>query len=102
MSVAEILEKVKSLTPQERKQLIKRLIDSMVEDQACIKDEDWDRMLDRLLVIFDKNDWQAFNVDNPTQWVNERKGTTNRPIKADDKNAVVRLPRTQKISALKT
>lgn len=73
MTLTEILDQANALSPQERKKLIKLLIESLDEEKDFVRDETWNQTLDSLLRTFDANDWTLLEVADPAAWVNQHK-----------------------------
>jgi hypothetical protein len=74
MTITEILEQAKALSPQERKELAKRLIDMMDAPQqidAAESGEHWGKALLRLLDEVGPIDLIYPEIEDPTEWVKQ-------------------------------
>ena len=62
-----------NLSPTERLQLIEQVASSVERDLrvAPPDNEHWGQALLRLLDTLDMQDWQAMEVDDPVEWVNQ-------------------------------
>lgn len=72
MSVAEILEQAKALTPAERKELTKLLIDTLDVSQPSSTgepDEHWGQSLNRLLDEIGPIEMKYPEIEDPVAWV---------------------------------
>ena len=72
MTVSEILEQVKTLSPQERKELAKLLID-MMDMPAAVPtgepEEHWGKSLNKLLNEIGPIDFKYPEIEDPVEWV---------------------------------
>jgi hypothetical protein len=78
MTVAEIMQQAQALSPQERKELVILLVDSLnverpVSDEPA---EHWGKALNRLLDSLDMADWEA--IDDPVAWVKQQRAAERR------------------------
>lgn len=74
MTVSEILEQVKTLSPQERKELAKLLIDMMdVPDEVPVDapKEHWGKNLLRLLDEIGTIEMVHPEIEDPVEWVKQ-------------------------------
>jgi hypothetical protein len=74
MTITEILEQAKALSPQERKELAKRLIDMMDAPQrieAAESEEHWGKSLLRLLDEVGPIDLIYPEIEDPVEWVKQ-------------------------------
>lgn len=74
MTISEILEQVKTLSPQERKELAKMLIDMMDVPQpveAPEPGEHWGRNLLRLLDELGPIEMKYPEIEDPVEWVKQ-------------------------------
>lgn len=74
MTFTEILEQAKFLSPQERKELAKRLIDMMDAPQQIEKaesEEHWGKSLLRLLEEVGPVDLIYPEIEDPVEWVKQ-------------------------------
>jgi hypothetical protein len=73
MTVAEIMEQAKTLSAQERKELVKQLVDTLeiVSPIAADADEQepWGKRLVRLLQQTDLADWGDPSIEDPVEAV---------------------------------
>ncbi|HLU12258.1 MAG TPA: hypothetical protein VK003_21450 [Oceanobacillus sp.] len=72
MTVADILDQAKALSPQERKELAKLLIDTLdvaPEPKAHQPEEHWGKNLLRLLNELDPIELIHPEIDDPVEWV---------------------------------
>lgn len=72
MTLSEILEQVKTLSPQERKELAKLLIDMMDMPGAVATsepEEHWGKSLNRLLDEIGPIDFKYPEIEDPVEWV---------------------------------
>jgi hypothetical protein len=68
MTVTEILEQVKALSPQERKELAKLLID-MMDTPADMPEEHWGKSLNRLMDEIGPIEMKYPEIEDPVEWV---------------------------------
>jgi hypothetical protein len=75
MSIKEIMKQAQVLSPQERKELVKLLVDSLdVESPTPNEpDEHWGQTLNQLLDSLDMRDWENLDVDDPVEWVKQQR-----------------------------
>ena len=70
MTVAEILEQAKILSPQERKELVKLLVDTLDEPQQIIEaDEHWGHSLNQLMDTVEPIEMKYPEIEDPVEWV---------------------------------
>lgn len=72
MTIGEILEQVKTLSPQERKELAKLLIDMMDMPrsiQASEPQEHWGKSLNKLLDEIGPIEFEYPEIEDPVEWV---------------------------------
>ncbi|GAB4529565.1 MAG: hypothetical protein OHK0046_49540 [Anaerolineae bacterium] len=71
MTVAEVLEQAKTLTPEERKELVKLLIDTLdVQPQTISSGDDhWGRKLLQLLDTLEPLELIHPEIEDPVAWV---------------------------------
>ncbi|MEQ8672241.1 MAG: hypothetical protein RLP44_01205 [Aggregatilineales bacterium] len=71
MTIAEIMQQAQALSPQERKELVKLLVDSLeVNDKPPTTVEvHWGKNLISLLDQLDFTDWTDIDIDDPVEWV---------------------------------
>lgn len=75
MTVSEIMQQAQSLSPQERKELVKLLVDSL-EVTAPVgmgKHVHWGENLVQLLDELDMSEWKEMDFDDPVSWVKENR-----------------------------
>lgn len=75
MSIAEIFDQAKVLSPHERKELAKLLIDSLdVEPSAAnTQEEHWGQSLVRLLNELGPIEMANPEIEDPVEWVQEQR-----------------------------
>jgi hypothetical protein len=75
MTVAEIMEQAQTLSLQERKELVKLLVDSLDVEQQTSREPDvhWGRALNALLDSLDMHDWEEISIDDPVEWVKQQR-----------------------------
>ncbi len=78
MTITEILKQAEALSPQERKELAKLLIDSLDVETSEDRQEHWGQMLNRLLDSLDMKDWEALDIDDPVEWVKQQRAQDQR------------------------
>jgi hypothetical protein len=74
MSVAEILEQIKALSPTERKELVKQAIDLLDAPQVLAEnktDEHWGQSLVRLLNELEPIELIHPEIEDPVEWVKQ-------------------------------
>lgn len=76
MTVAEILEQVKKLTPEERDELVERLtaLDELEDDEPSLsenKTEHWGQSLNRLLDDLGPIELLYPEIEDPVAWVKQ-------------------------------
>lgn len=72
MTISEILEQVRTLSPQERKELVKLLIDMMdmpASVPASEPEEHWGKNLLRLLDEIGPIELKYPEIEDPVEWV---------------------------------
>jgi len=72
MTVSEVLEQAKALKPNERKELMKLLVDTFDVEPAVTAEtteEHWGKSLNRLLDTLDTSDWENLEIEDPVAWV---------------------------------
>lgn len=72
MTVADILEQVKALSSEERKELAKRVIDMIDDPQtpsAAESSEHWGKALNKLLDEIGPIDMLYPEIEDPVEWV---------------------------------
>jgi hypothetical protein len=72
MTISKILEQVKTLSPQERKELTKLLIDMMDAPQqveAAESEEHWGKSLNRLMDEIGPIEMIYPEIEDPVEWV---------------------------------
>jgi hypothetical protein len=72
MTLAEILEQAKALSPQERKELAKLLIDMMdapPQGEAAESEEHWGKGLNRLMDEIGPIEMKYPEIEDPVEWV---------------------------------
>lgn len=77
MTVTEIMKQAQVLSPQERKELVKLLVDSLDVEKPTLNEpeEHWGQALNRLLDSLDTRDWESLDVDDPVAWVKQQRET---------------------------
>ncbi|MAS36304.1 MAG: hypothetical protein CL610_20030 [Anaerolineaceae bacterium] len=81
MSVAEILEQAKALSPQERKELAKSLIDMMdapEPGEAAAPAEHWGKSLNQLLDEIGPIELKYPEIEDPVEWVKHLRAESRR------------------------
>lgn len=76
MTIAEILDQAKALSPQERKELAKLLIDTLDvpdEPKAGEPQEHWGQSLVRLLKELGPIEMANPEIEDPVEWVKEQR-----------------------------
>ena len=71
MTVAEIMRQAQTLSPQERKELVKLLVDSLdvVEQSANVPEEHWGQSLNQLLDELGPIEMMYPEIEDPVEWV---------------------------------
>lgn len=72
MTVQEVLEQAQALSLQERKELVKLLVDTLDAAPAPApqaEEEHWGKSLNQLLDTLDTSDWDTLEGDDPVAWV---------------------------------
>jgi len=72
MTVAEIMEQAKTLSVQERKELVKRLVDTLdlpPEQKPDEPEEHWGKSLNRLLDAIGPIEMLYPEIEDPVEWV---------------------------------
>lgn len=72
MTVAEVFEQAKSLSPQERKELVKLLVDTLdVQPQAepAAPEAHWGKNLNRLMEEIGPIEMLYPEIEDPVEWV---------------------------------
>jgi hypothetical protein len=70
MTVTEIMKQAQGLSPQERNELVKLLVDSLdvARPEPNEQTEHWGQALNRLLDSLDMSDWESLDIDDPVGW----------------------------------
>jgi len=72
MTVAEIMEQAKTLSAQERKELVKQLVDTLdlaPEQKSDEPEEHWGKSLNRLLDEIGPIEMLYPEIEDPVEWV---------------------------------
>lgn len=72
MTVAEILEQAKTLSPQERKELVKLLVDALDDPQqpeTTEPEEHWGKSLNQLMDEIGPIEMKYPEIEDPVEWV---------------------------------
>lgn len=81
MTISQILEQAKALSPQDRKELAKLLIDMMdVPERAesTAPDEHWGKSLNQLLDEIGPIEMKYPEIQDPVEWVKHLRAEENR------------------------
>jgi hypothetical protein len=75
MTVAEIMEQAQTLSPQERKELVKLLVDSLDvgKPDSDEVEEHWGQSLVRLLHELGPIEMANPEIEDPVEWVQEQR-----------------------------
>ncbi len=75
MTVAEILQQARTLSTQERKELVKLLVDSLDVEKptADEPEEHWGQSLVRLLTELGPIEMANPEIEDPVEWVQEQR-----------------------------
>lgn len=72
MTIAEVFEQAQALNPDERRELAKLLIDSLIIPTESPSTEDhWGQSLNRLLDDLDPIEMKYPEIEDPVEWVNQ-------------------------------
>ena len=72
MTVAEIMEQARTLSAQERKELVKRLVDTLdvpPEQQSAEPEEHWGKSLNQLLDEIGPIEMLYPEIEDPVEWL---------------------------------
>ncbi len=72
MTVAEIIEQAKTLSVQERKELVKQLVDTLdlpPEQQSDAIEEHWGKSLNQLFDAIGPIEMKYPEIEDPVEWV---------------------------------
>ncbi len=86
MTVAEIMEQAKTLSLQERKELVKQLVDTLdlpLEQKSDEPEEHWGKSLNRLLDEFGPIEMLYPEIEDPVEWVKHLRAEERRRRLAD-------------------
>jgi hypothetical protein len=89
MTIQEILEQAKALSPQERKELAKMLIDLMDAPQpteAIESGEHWGQSLNRLMDEIGPIEMKYPGIEDPIEWVKHLRAEQRRRRLGDQDN----------------
>jgi hypothetical protein len=89
MTIQEILEQAKALSPQERKELAKMLIDLMDAPQpteALESIEHWGQSLNRLMDEIGPIEMKYPEIEDPVEWVKHLRAEQRRRRLGDEEN----------------
>ena len=75
MTVTEIMKQAQVLSQQERKELVKLLVDFLDEERSTPGEpnEHWGQTLNRLLDSLDMSDWENLDVEDSVEWVKKQR-----------------------------
>ena len=89
MTISAILEQVKALSPHERKELAKLLIDMLDAPQqieAAESEEHWGKALNRLMDEIGPIEMKYPEIEDPVEWVKHLRAEQRRRRLGDGEN----------------
>ena len=84
MTVQDVLEQAKTLTPEERRELMERLQELEVATDAGQSDEHWGQALNRLLDESDPIEMKYPDIEDPVEWLKQVRDKQNRQRLGDE------------------
>jgi hypothetical protein len=83
MTVSEILEQVKTLSPEERDELLRRLVvlqHQPEQGDSSATDEHWGKSLNRLLDDIGPIEMKYPEIDDPVAWAKQLRADSRRRV----------------------